>query len=54
MWCFSQGQRLRVSFKMWMGATYDKVLLLAADLDSVYGIGGEGTAGISLILKKSE
>lgn len=47
---FSQGQRLWVSIKIRKGATYDKVLLLVADLYSVYGIGGEGTAGISLIL----
>lgn len=29
----------------------DKVLLLVPDVDSVYGIGGEGTTGISLIHK---
>lgn len=45
------GQRLRVSIKFRMGATYNKVLLLVTDLDSVYGIGGEGTAGSLFILK---
>lgn len=44
------GQRLRFSIKFRMGATYNKVLLLVTDLDSVYGIGGEGTAGIFFIL----
>lgn len=44
------GQRLRVSIKFRMGATYNKVLLLVTDLDSVYGIGGEGTAGVFFIL----
>ena len=50
---FSRGQRLNLSIKIGTGATYDKVLLLVADLDSVYGIGGEGTAGVSLVLQKT-
>lgn len=37
-----------------MGATHDKVLVLVADWDSVYGIWGEGTAGISFILCKRQ
>lgn len=44
------GQRLRVGIRFRMGATYNKVLLLVTDLDSVYGIRGEGTAGIFFIL----
>lgn len=36
-----------------LGATHDKILLLVADLDSVNGIRGEGTAGISLTLERT-
>lgn len=51
---FSQGQRIRVSTKIRVGITYNKVLLLVADFDSVYGIGREGTAGFPLILYKTK
>lgn len=46
--------RLRVNIKIRMEATYNKILLLVADLDSVYGIGREGTAGISCFLYERE
>lgn len=49
---FSQDKRLKVSTKFRKGATYNKVLLLVADLDSVYGIGREGTVWFPLILYK--
>lgn len=40
-----------MNLKIRAGATYDQVLLLLADLDSVYGIRGEGTAGGFFILE---
>lgn len=34
--------------------TYDQVLLLVADLHCVYGVGGEGTAGVPVTLQKKQ
>lgn len=45
-------QRLRTSGRIQIIAPYNEVLLLFTDLDSIYGVGCEGTAGVSHILEK--